>query len=91
MYREDAQHSIQNINGTTTDINICPDCDGKTEDEYVDFCSHDCLTKYDQCWPYCQSLFNVYGNYFKDYSEENYGETPEFNCELDFSYYNQKK
>jgi len=86
-YQEDAEFSMYNVNGTEYDTEICAQCDGKTEEEYVTYCSDGCLEGYQTCEPYCKSLFNVYGNWFKDYSEEYYGESVEFFCEMDFDNY----
>ena len=90
IYQEDADYQTYSVNGTEYDYNLCEECDGRTEDEFVVYCSHDCLAKHDSCKPYCESLFNVYGNYFKDYSETHYDETPTFHedCNLDFDAYN---
>ena len=71
-YQEDAEYSVYSVNGTEYDTEICSECDGKTEEEYVDYCSDECLKGYETCEPYCKSLFNVYGSWFKDYSEEYY-------------------
>ena len=90
IYQEDADYQTYSINGTEYDYNLCEECNDRTEEEFVVYCSHDCQAQYETCKPYCEGLFNVYGNYFKDYSEQYYGETPSFNedCNLDFDAYN---
>jgi hypothetical protein len=87
VYVEDLDYQTYTVNGTDYDYNLCEECNGRTEAEFIVHCSDDCLAKYATCEPYCADLFNVYGSYFKDYSEEYYGETPTFLCDLDFTQY----